>query len=212
MNHLHLVTALLCHAIVATALIADESDAWSKALKSPAERGSLEVRAENVRGDTGKWRDDALIQVVPALAEMPAKFSLDDWADQLLDAKATLAPSGETWLVFRTRQFDDNDRAWVEKIQRQGNRFNVVMHQAIWKGRYGKSFTYYRVIVVNLGKLPAGDYEATWTVQPLSFTTFEDPKNFQTSTSKGEQPATEKKGEKLKFDIAFKVENAAVKK
>ena len=212
MNPTHLVTALFCHTILATALMADDSDTWSKALKSQAERGSLEVRAENVRGDTGKWRDDALIQAAPALAEIPGKFSLDDWADKLLDANATLTASGDTWLVFRTRQFDDNDRAWVEKIQRQGNRFNVVMHQAIWKGRYGKSFTYYRVIVVNLGKLPAGNYEATWTVQPLSFTTFEDPKKFQTSTSKDEQPAKEKKGEKLKFNIAFKVEDAGAKK
>jgi len=212
MNPAHLVTALLFHAILAAALIADESDTWSKAVKSKAERGSLEVRAENVRGDTGKWRDDPLLQAAPALAEIPGKFSLDDWADKLLDAKTTLTANGDTWLVFRTRQFDDNDRAWVDKIERQGNRFNVVMHQAIWKGRYGKSFTYYRVIAVNLGKLPAGDYEVTWTVQPLSFTTFEDPKNFQTSTSKGEQPAKEKKGEKLKFDIAFKVEKAGAQK
>jgi hypothetical protein len=212
MNPLHLVTPLLCHAILATALIADEGDTWSKAVKSKAERGSLEVRAENVRGDTGKWRDDALIQAAPALAQIPAKFSVDDWADQLLEAKVKLTASGDTWLVFRTRQLDDNDRVWVEKIQRQGNRFSLVMHQAIWKGYYGKSFTYYRVSVVNLGKLPAGDYEATWTVQPLSFTTFEDPKNFQTSTSKGEQPAKAKKGEKLKFDIAFKVENTGAQK
>lgn len=212
MKPIHLVTAVLCQATVATALFADEGDTWSKAVKSPAERGSLEVRAENVRGDTGKWRDDALIQAAPALAEIPGKFSIDDWADNLLEAKAKLTASGDTWLVFRTRQFDDNDRAWVEMIERHGNRFNVVMHQAIWKGRYGKSFTYYRVIVVNLGKLPAGDYEATWTVQPLSFTTFEDPKNFQTSTSKGEQPAKEKKGEKLKFDISFKVANAGGQK
>jgi hypothetical protein len=212
MNPIHLVTALLCNAILATILIADESDNWSKAVKSKDQRGSLEVRAENVRGDTGKWRDDALIQAAPALAEIPEKLSIDDWADQLLEAKATLTASGDIWLVFRTRQFDDNDRAWVEKVERQGKRFNVVMHQAIWKGRYGKSFTYYRVIVVNLGKLPAGDYEATWSVQPLSFTTFENPKNFQTSTSNGEQSAKARKGEKLKFDIAFKVENSKAQK
>ncbi|MFN0020185.1 MAG: hypothetical protein ACKVP0_18140 [Pirellulaceae bacterium] len=212
MKTLHVVAAVLCHAIVATALVADDGDTWSKSVKSPAERGSLEVRAESVRGDTGKWRDDALLQAASALPEIPAKFSLDDWADKQLEAKTTLTAGGDTWLVFRTRQFDDNDRAWVEKIERKGNRFNVVMHQAIWKGRYGKSFTYYRVIVVNLGKLPAGDYATTWTVQPLSFTTFEDPKNFQTSTSKGEQPAKEQKGEKLKFDISFKVENIGAQK
>jgi len=203
--------AVLCHVLCASVLSADESDTWTKSVKSTAERGSLEVRAENVRGDTGKWRDEALVQVAPAHTEKPSK-TLDDWADQLLDAKITPTPSGDTWLVFRTRQFDDNDRAWVEKIERQGNRFNVVMHQAIWKGRYGKSFTYYRLIVVNLGKLPVGDYEATWTVQPLSFTTFEDPKNFQTSTSKEEKPAPGEKGEKLNFKIPFKVTDAKLPK
>ena len=207
MKPIHLVTALFCHALLATALIADEGDTWSKAVKSKAERGTLEARVENVRGDTGKWRDDALLQAAPAPAEKPGKISLDDWADQLLEAKVQPTAAGDTWLIFRTRQFDDNDRAWVEKIERQGNRFTVVMHQAIWKGYYGKSFTYYRVIAVNLGQLPAGNYETTWTVRPLSFTTYEDPKNFQTSTSKDEQPAKVKEGEKIQFDVAFKVAN-----
>jgi len=203
----HPAIALFSLATLATALLAAEGDAWTKSLKSKAERGTLEALAENVRGDIGKWRDSALLQAAPAFVPKPGKFALDDWADQLLEAKVTPTDSGDTWLVFRTRQFDDNDRAWVEKIERNGNRFTVVMHQAIWKGYYGKSFTYYRVIAVNLGKLPAGAYEATWTVQPLTFTTFEDPKNFQTSTSKDEQPAKAKKGEKLKHDLAFTVTN-----
>lgn len=202
----HLI-AFLCNVILVVPLTADEIDTWSKSVKSKADRGSLEARAENVRGDTGKWRDDALLQAAPALAENPGKLSLDDWADRLLDAKVKPAASGDTWLIFRTRQFDDNDRAWVEKIERRGNRYTVVMNQAIWKGYYGKSFTYYRVMVVNLGKLPAGKYEVTWTVEPLSFTTFEDPKNFQTSTSKDEQRGKATEGEKLKFDVAFEVAN-----
>ena len=78
MKPFQVVTAIFCHAIVATALIADQSDTWSKAVKSKADRGTLEARVENVRGDTGKW--------------------------------------------------PDNDRIWVDKIERQGNRFTVVMH------------------------------------------------------------------------------------
>lgn len=207
MKPIPLVTTLFCLVILAAALAADESDTWSKSVKSKTERGSLEARAEIVRGDTGKWRDDALLQAVPALPEKPGKLSLDDWADQSLEAKVQPTASGDTWLIFRTRQFDDNDRTWVEKIERQGHRYNIVMNQAIWKGNYGKSFTYYRVIVVNLGKLPAGKYEATWTVQPLSFTTFDDPKKIQTSTSKDELPGKAMEGERLKFDIAFQVVN-----
>lgn len=205
MKPIHLVIALLCHAIPAIPLRAEEGDTWTKTLKSKTERGTLEVRAENVRGDTGKWRDDALLQVAPAFAENAGKLSLDDWADQSLETKAKPTAGGDTWLIFRTRQFDDNDRAWVERIERRGNRFSVVMPQAIWKGYYRKSFTYYRVIAVSLGKLPAGAYEATWTVQPLSFTAFEDPANRQTSASKDEQPAKVNEGEKLKFDLAFQV-------
>lgn len=176
-------------------------------MKSAAKRGTLEARVENVHGDTGKWRDDALLQAAPALAKKPGNNSLDDWADHLLAAKIQPTASGDTWLIFRTRQFDDHDRAWVEKIERQGNRFTVVMQQVNWKGYYRKSFTYYRVIAVNLGQLPAGNYTATWTIQPLSFTAFEDPKNFQSSTSKDEQPAKVKAGEKLQFDLAFRVAN-----
>lgn len=192
-------------AMFTIALVADESDTWSKALKSKTERGSLEVRSVNVRGDTGKWRDDALLQAAPAYAENSGKSSLDDWADQLLESKLSPSASGDTWLIFRTRQYDDNDRAWVEKIERSGNRFKVEMSQAIWKGKYWKSFTYYRLMAVNLGKLPAGAYQIEWNIQPLIFTAFEDPKSIQTSASKDEQPGKLKEGEKLKFDLAFKV-------
>ena len=207
MKPTHLALALGCQVFLAAALPAAEGDTWTKTLKSKAERGTLEARAENVRGDTGKWRDDALLQAAPAFVVKPGKLTLDDWADQLLAAKVKPTANGDTWLVFRTRQFDDNDRAWVEKIERRGNRFTVVMHQAIWRGYYGKSFTYYRVLAVNLGPLPAGAYEASWTVQPLAFTAFEDPKNYQTSTSKDEQPGKAKAKEKLQLQLAFEVAN-----
>jgi hypothetical protein len=197
--------ALLFHTIAAVPLMADAGDTWTKVLKSKTERGTLEVRAESVRGDTGKWRDDALLQAAPPFVEKAGMLSLDDWADRLLEAKVQPASDGDTWLIFRTRQFDDNDRAWVERIERRGNRFTVVMPQAIWEGFYRKSFTYYRVIAVNLGQLPAGTYEATWTVQPLSFTAFADATNRRSSPSKDEQPAKVKAAEKLKFDLAFQV-------
>jgi hypothetical protein len=79
----------------------------------------------------------------------------------------------DNWLLFKTRQLDDNDRAWIDRVERKGNQFTVVLNQAIWQGRYLKTFTYYNVYGVNLGRLPPGRYEAKWIVKPLTFREFE---------------------------------------
>ena len=88
-------------------------------------------------------------------------------------------------LLFRTRQLDDNDRVWIEKIERSGNAFTVTMHEAIWQGNYFKTFTWYEVTAVNLGKLPAGNYTVKWIVKPLVFKQLEKPReaqnNYQTN-------------------------------
>jgi len=64
------------------------------------------------------------------------------------------AATDDNCLIFQTRQLDDNDRVWVESVERQGNEFTIVMKEAIWQGYYYKTFTGYEVLVVNLGKLP----------------------------------------------------------
>jgi hypothetical protein len=156
-------------------LVAEEpaSDPWARTLKDRSERGKLHDAFQNVRGDSGKWRDEPALQHAPPLDRKPAKVSLDDWADQLLEKLPVATAADDNWLIFRTRQLDDNDRLWVERVERKGNQFTVVFSEAIWQGRYFKTFTYYGVFGINLGKLPPGTYEAKWVVQPLAFKQFE---------------------------------------
>ena len=152
-----------------------------KSVKDRSQRGTLSDQRQLVRGDTGKWNDAALLLHSPK----PAGNSLDDWMDELTDKKPAVTAADESWLLFRTRQLDDNDRVWIEKIERSGNAFTITMHEAIWQGNYFKTFTYYEVDAVNLGKLPAGDYTVTWLVKPLIFKQLEKPReaqnNYQTN-------------------------------
>ncbi len=133
----------------------------------------LESARESVRGDTGKWNDNPILQFAPPPGKKPEGLNLDNWADQLLETGENPGSEEETWLLFRTRQLDDNDRVWVEKIEREGNTITVRMSEAIWQGNYFKTFTYYEVLLVNLGKLPAGEYTVKWIIDPLVFTEFD---------------------------------------
>src|SRR5690349_16975108 len=98
-----------------------------KALKERTERGTLSDKREFVRGDTGKWNDKATLQHAPPIQQKPQGMSLDDWAGQLAEKKAATTAADDNWLVFRTRQLDDNDRVWIEKIERRGNEFTVTL-------------------------------------------------------------------------------------
>lgn len=192
-------------ALLAIVLAAQESKpaATVRALKERAERGTLSDRRERVRGDTGKWNDSALLWHAPPLQRKPEDLSLDDWADQLADKKFSATPNDDNWLIFRSRQLDDNDRIWVEKIERRGNEFTVILNEAIWQGTYRKTFTYYEVVAVNLGKLPAGKYSVKWRVHPLKFTRFEEPGMPKDGWPKDEQPGDAKPPA---LSIAFTVE------
>lgn len=192
-------------AFLAVLLPAQDSKpaATVRALKDRAERGTLSDRRERVRGDTGKWNDSALLWHAPPVQRKPEGLSLDDWADQLADKKFSATPNDDNWLIFRSRQLDDNDRTWVEKIERRGDEFTVTLNEAIWQGTYRKTFTYYEVVAVNLGKLPAGKYSVKWLVTPLKFTQFEGPGAPKDGWPKDEQPGGAKP---LALSIAFSVE------
>jgi hypothetical protein len=140
---------------------------------APAPDRGAQAAREMVRGDSGRWNDEAILQVIPALSMKPPGMNLDAWGDQLLETPAVPKAGEETWLLFRTRQLDDNDRVWVEKVAREGTTITVTMREAIWQGNYFKTFTYYGVLAVNLGKLPAGSYTMKWIVEPLTFTKFD---------------------------------------
>jgi hypothetical protein len=150
-----------------------KGDSWTRSLKDRSKRGTLHDAFQKVRGDSGKWNDEARLQVAPPITLKPPKLPLDDWADQLED-KPRPAKNGEDhWLLFKTRQLDDNDRVWIETIEREGREIRITMSEAIWQGRYMKTFTFYHVYGVNLGPIPPGDYTVKWTIKPLEFRMFE---------------------------------------
>lgn len=177
-----------------------------KTVKDRSERGALSDRRELVRGDTGKWNDSAILQHVPPIERKPQGLSLDNWADELAGKKPQTKSAEDNWLIFRTRQLDDNDRVWIEKIERSGNAFTITLHEAIWQGNYFKTFTYYEVDAVNLGKLPPGDYTVKWIVKPLVFKQLEKPReaqnNYQTNWPTDDQPADRKP---VELQAAFSV-------
>jgi len=178
-----------------------------KTVKDRAERGTLSDQRQIVRGDSGKWNDAASLQHAPSIQQKPQGMSLDDWADELTEKKPSAKADDDQWLLFRTRQLDDNDRVWVEKVERRGHEFIVTMHEAVWQGNYFKTFTYYEVSAVNLGKLPPGGYTVKWIVKPFAFQQLEKPReaqnNYQTNWPTDEQPAERKTAElTVKFTVA----------
>jgi len=185
---------------------------WTKSLKDRSKRGTLHDVRQFVRGDSGKWNDEARLQRVPPVSRKPAKVLLDDWAAALLEKQIHFKPDDENWLLFHSRQLNDNDRLWVEKIERKGNRFTIVAAEAVWGGRYGKNFTYHSVLGVNLGKLPPGKYEAKWIVKPLDFRAFEKPampRNARNNWPKDER-AADRKASELTLTLTVGVKGSGV--
>lgn len=181
------------------------SDTWTKVLTDRSKRGTLQDALQMVRGDTGKWSDEPRLSPVSPLLPPGAKLSLDVRLDQVLEGKSVEAVNGDDqWLLFRTRQLDDNDRVWIERIERQGDKFTIVLNEAIWQGKYFKTFTYYRVYGVNLGKLPPGKYEATWIVKPLTFKQFDGDGRPTVDHWPKDETAAEKKPTELRttFNVA----------
>jgi hypothetical protein len=157
------------------ALHAAEPAGTLKAVKDRTDRGTLSDRREIVRGDTGRWSDKPALQPAPSIAQKPQGVSLDDWMEELAEKELSTTAADDHWLLFRTRQLDDNDRVWIERIERRGDEFTVLLNEAVWQGKYFKTFTYYEVDAVNLGPLPPGNYTVKWRVQPLSFRQLEKP-------------------------------------
>lgn len=172
--------------------VAQSGHTWTKTLKDRAKRGTLADGRQHVRGDSGKWSLAPRLQHAPPIGLKPDKLPLDEWADQLLKKPLPVTSGQENWLLFRTRQLDDNDRLWVERIERRGNQFTVFANQARWTGKYRRNFTYHAVLGVNLGKLEPGKYQARWVVKPLVFSVFESPGTPRDNWPKDARPADPK--------------------
>jgi hypothetical protein len=177
---------------------------WTKESKDRAKRAALHAGGQLVRGDSGKWNDDAQLLHAPPFEQKSAKMPLDAWFDQLLKKKVELTDKDDHWLILRTAQLDDNDRVWVERIERRGRQITVVANLAKWQGKYFRNFTCYEVIGVNLGKLEPGQYEAKWILQPLVFSKFDgDGKPLNTNWPKDERPADKKPAElRVTFSVS----------
>lgn len=158
--------ALICRADEPTPL---------KTLTDQPNRSKLHDAALLVRGDSGRWQDIErwCHSTTPPAKPAGGRFALDDWLDAATVKQFTPTGDDDNWLLFSTRQLNDNDRVWVERIERQGNRIKVVVSQATWRGKYFKNFTVFHVIGVNLGRLEPGTYEATCVVMPTIFTRFD---------------------------------------
>jgi hypothetical protein len=197
------VSVIVSLAVVSLPAFAQEQ-AWIKEAKDPTRRTVLHDSEQPVRGDSGKWNDNPILQHAPPIAQKPPRVSLDDWADQWLEKKFQPTGNDDNWLIFRTHQLDDNDRVWVQRVERRGNQLRVVCNQAIWQGRYQKTFTYYQVVGVNLGKLEPGKYEVSWVVQPLAFTKFDGdgrPAKFDGARQTNNWPSDERPAEKKPTEL-----------
>lgn len=176
---------------------------WTKEAKDRGKRAALHDRVQLVRGDSGKWNDDARLQHAPPIEQKPPKMSLDAWADLLLKKKLSVTDRDDHWLIFRAEQLDDNDRVWVERIERRGKEISIVANQAKWQGKYFRNFTYYPVLCLNLGKLEAGKYDVKWVLRPLAFSKFDgDGKALESNWPSDERPADKKPTElRLSFTV-----------
>lgn len=196
--------------ILGAPLLAQEptprGDVWTRSLADRGQRSSLHDRSQYVRGDSGKWQDEPVLVHAPPIAQKPIQVSLDEKVDELLERKIPPASADDNWLLFRTRQLNDNDRVWVERIERRGNQFTIVVNEAVWQGRYSKNFTYYAVIGVNVGKLEPAKYEAQCRFTPLMFRQFEGTGQPNEIWPKDERP-TEKKAIELRIPFSVSPHN-----
>lgn len=177
-------------------LVGEAEEPVRRDIGDRSERGTLADGFERVRGDTGRWRDAAGLAVVAAPDGAKAAP-----LDELADRAEGLVSGKPVWLVYRSRQLDDNDRVWISSIERKGSEIRVEMHEAIWQGYYSKTFTWYGAWSVDLGQLPPGDYHVIWTVKQFTFTKLDDPETRQAGWPEDESDTSEENTIEAKFTV-----------
>ena len=185
--------------------LAQRGDFWLKKLTDRGKRTMLQNAGQNVRGDSGRWNDNDQLLHAPPIENKPMEMSLDDWADQLREKDFQLTRSDDNWLLFLSKQLDDNDRLWIERIERRGTRITVVANRAVWQGKYFRNFTYYPVVGVNLGELQPGKYQVKWVIEPFVFNKFEGDGRPRGNWSNDERPSGKKP---VVLSVAFVVVDA----
>jgi beta-lactamase regulating signal transducer with metallopeptidase domain/Leucine-rich repeat (LRR) protein len=153
-----------------------------KQVKSPKDRGTLhDAYQHNAAGKPTK-RDE--LQVAPPIDKLSIDVDLETLFEVLKQKRIRFSSSGNTWLLFRSKQLDDNDVEWIERVERSGNEFTVTLRRAIWDGPYKKNITFHDLFGINLGKLPAGKYTVKWIIRRSRFLEFDKHR-----WPKGEKPA-----------------------
>jgi hypothetical protein len=125
---------------------------------------------ESVRPSGGATSEKDQLIVVPG--PKPKEQAPSQWFGSGLKAGNDPTADQDTWLLFRSKQLNDNDRMWIERVERADDTFTVTMSRAIWLGRYAANETFHEVHGVNLGKLPAGKYTVKWIVRESGFEEF----------------------------------------
>eukprot|EP00913_Durusdinium_trenchii_P013392 g12573.t1 len=141
-----------------------------KTLKANDDRGALHDLSRRVR--TGKpTKVDELVHASALNAEH--QKDLDKTFEKLKSTGVQLTSNDNSWVLFRSKQVDDNDRMFVTRVERKGNTFVIHMLRCTWKGDYSKNVTYHEVLGINLGKLGSGKYTAKWRVGRTQFEKFD---------------------------------------
>ncbi|MFT7639823.1 MAG: HEAT repeat protein [Pirellulaceae bacterium] len=137
---------------------------WLNSVRQPSDRGTLHSVHQKVRIDRFSEKDQ--FQHGRALP-VGSDTELDIHFEQTVKYRSLLSPRNDNFLMFRSRQLNDNDRMWIESVERDGDLFTVVAQRAIWTADYAKNITFYDVFAINLGRLPEGKYRAKWIIKPL---------------------------------------------
>lgn len=141
-----------------------------RVLKSPAGYGTLRDAYRKVRRGAPQKRDElrhAFSITAKHLRNLPATFA------GLRNAGFQNTTNDDNWLLFRSKQLNDNDRQWISRIVRQGNTLTIDFTRAVWTGDYAENDTFNEILGVNLGKLPAGRYSVKWRFGHVRFRKFD---------------------------------------
>lgn len=197
---MRMLGAILLAALCLLPLYAQD---WTKESKDRTKRAALHDDFQIVRGDSGQWNDDAQLLHTPSPEKRPPKTALDAWAERFARKKPELTDKDEHWLIFRSAQLDDNDRVWIERIERRGTQFTILANFAKWQGKYFRNFTYYPVLAIKLGSLEAGKYDVKWVLRPHTFTKFDgDGKAVEANWPLDERPVPNAAPTELRLTFA----------
>ncbi len=144
---------------------------WVNAVSEPSDRGTQHFAYQKVRDRRTRnedqfrhwrmWHRDDIRE-------------LDEQFDAAGKVRVSYSPRDENLLMFRSRQLNDLDRIWIERVERDGKQFTITAHRAIWGGVYTRNISYFDVFAVRIGKLPAGDYRAKLIIKPLTFMKYDE--------------------------------------